>query len=182
VPKPEADTLPIHPLRLGHLGATKNIAQVAGGVSDYTQIQSGPNTGMWYFTDSPVEAESWIYVNYAAMSLNSDFYLRQPINGPATKCKRVDVLPFVPVVEVHEGRSEPPPSMSHAGVFRDTLNAIVPQVTENLFNLSLATLFEAAELASAQPIARARQRAGDMPPNGSGIVPPAQWYCTFKYF
>jgi len=51
-----------------------------------------------------------------------------------------------------------------------------------MFNQDANTLLIAAETAIAQPIAQAKTKAQDKPPNGSGIVPAASWYCTFKYF
>jgi len=58
---------------------------------------------MFYFTEVPVEALSRIRINRIALSTNSDFYNLQPKNASPGKCKRSDVVPFLPLVEDHEG-------------------------------------------------------------------------------
>lgn len=172
--------LPIHPTRVGELGNTANIAQVVAPTT-WVQIPAGPNAGVFYFTDVPVTAQSQIRINRAALSVNSDFYLLQPTNGPAFKCKRADVIPFIPGLEAHEGLGLQP--LSHARVFRDTLNAHVPQTTEPVVAQGdFVNLWNQGQIAAQSAIDLASLRAQDKPPYGNGIVPPVPYPCTFKYY
>lgn len=170
--------LPERPTRVGELGATANIHPSSFiPPNGWVAVNSGPNRGVVFFTEVPIQAASQIAINRIALAVNSDFWKRQPANNPPPgKCRRSDVVPFMPLVEAHEGTQLQP--LSHAGVYRDTLNGLVPQQVERAVGLNLdAALIKALQLA--QPgISVALQRAGDTP---SGIVPPVP-YCTFKYF
>jgi len=102
----EEDTvrkLPTHPAQPADLGTHEPFAQAYLPPNAHPQIQSGPNEGMFYFTEVPVEALSRIRINRVALSTNSDFYNLQPKNASPGKCKRSDVVPFLPLVEDHEG-------------------------------------------------------------------------------
>jgi hypothetical protein len=87
-----------------------------------------------------VQATSDIRINRVALSLTSDFYLRQPKSVPSgsTKCAQADVLPFLPLAENHEGLSLAP--NSHAGTWRRELNARAPQAAEHVVSLNDASL------------------------------------------
>lgn len=170
--------LPPHPTQPADLGTHAPFAQAYVPANGYPQIQSGPNQGMFYFTEVPVEALSRIRINRVALSTGSDFYNLQPKNAPRGKCKRSDVVPFLPLAEDHEGLTLSP--TSHAGVFRNELNRQVPQATEHVVALNnLALLLDRADTAAAPGIQAARNAARDQ--KDGGTVPPIP-YCTFKYF
>ena len=172
------NALPEKPTVLGDLGNAGNIAQVIAAGGTWTVIQSGPNAGVLYFTGMPVEALTRIQINRVALALNSAFYFRQPAkNAPPGKCVRADVVPFLPLVEAHEGTASQPGS--HAGVFTFELDNRVPQTVEPVVAQDLGELITRAETASANAISTATQLARDVI-NG-GTVQPVP-YCTFKYF
>jgi hypothetical protein len=140
-------------------------------------IQGGPNQGVLFATEVPVKAASQIQVNSAALAVNSDFYNRQPTNGGGTKCKRSDVVPFLPPARAHEGENLEP--LSHARVYHDTLNAYAPMATESAVGLSATEIEHNADLAAQPAIVYSQNIQKDV--IEGGIVPPVP-YCTFKYF
>lgn len=166
------------PTRVGELGNHQPLAQAYLPPDGFPQISSGPNQGVFYFTKVPAQAVSEIRINRVALALNSDFYFRQPKNAPAGKCTRSDVVPFLPLVEGHEGLTLAP--NSHAGVWRRELNLQVPQPTENVVALNDVSLLQSKADAAAQPGIQAAATASLDQVNG-GTVPPVP-YCTFRFF
>lgn len=182
IERPRCRRVPPRPTRVGELGNTGAIAGGSLPPGGFPQIASGPNQGVFYFTKVPVDAESRIQINRAALRLNSDFYLLQPrklrMGDPPDKCVRADVLPFLPLVERHEGLHLEP--NSHTFVFRQELNQTVPQATEHVVSLGDVALLQSLADAAAQPgIQAAVQKAQDQI-NG-GTVPPVP-YCSFAFF
>jgi hypothetical protein len=171
--------------RVDGLAAPAQLGDHAGFVESYLppdgyfQVQSGPNTGVLYFTKVPIEGLSRIRINRTALSFGSDFYFRQPANNaPPGRCLRADVVPFLPLAENHEGLTLS--STSHAGVLKSELKQLVPQSTEHVVALNdLGLLLDKAKLAAEPGINAARQASLDQV-NG-GTVPAIQ-YCTFRYF
>jgi hypothetical protein len=172
--------LPIRPKVPGELGNHAGDAQGYLPPGGFPQVTSGPNQGVFYFTRVPVAAKSDIRINRVALSLNSDFYLRQPKSVPSgsTKCAQADVLPFLPKAENHEGLTLA--SNSHAGTWRRELNARVPQATENVVALNDVSLLQAKAQTAAQPGIQAALANSRDQING-GTVPPIV-HCTFRYF
>jgi len=171
--------LPTRPIRVGELGNIANLAGTLAPPESFSIIPSGPNKDVLYLVEVPVHALSQIRINRVALSVGSDFHNRQPKkNAPTGKCVQADVVPFVPVVEAHEGLGLQP--ASHAGVFRTQLNRRVPQSVEAVVAQDLSELITRGESASQGPIATAQDLAGDAG-NGNGTV-PAPVYCPFKYF
>lgn len=170
---------PAHPRRVGELGNHQGFAQGYLPPSGFPQIPAGPNKGVFFFTKVPVQALSEIRINRVALRVNSDFYLRQPRNNPpAGRCRRADVMPFLPLAEAHEGLTLAP--NSHAGVFRRELNNGVPEATEAVSALNDLSLLQTKVDQAAQPgIQNAATLSLDQV-NG-GTVPPIP-YCTFRYF
>jgi hypothetical protein len=173
--------LPIHPVRVGELGATANIPGIFPGLTGYSSvIDSGPQKGVAYWTDMPAVAQSWIFINRIAMAVNSDWYKLQPKNGaPPGICNQSKVLPFIPVVEAHEGLQLQ--LGSHAEVFKRKMNELVPQVTESVVILGFESdLIDKTTVAATPAFNQAVLIAGDT--HSGGTVPPAPYPCTFKYF
>jgi hypothetical protein len=161
------------------LGNHQAFAQGYLPPNGYQQISGGPNGGVFFFTQVPVQALSEIRINRVALAVNSDFYLRQPKNNaPAGKCTRADVLPFVPLAEAHEGLTLGP--NSHAGVFRRELNNGVPQATEGVAALNDLSLLQTKVDQAAQSGIQSAATLSLDQING-GTVPPIP-YCTFKFY
>jgi hypothetical protein len=180
IEKNQAGVLPAHPTRVGELGATANIGGIFPATPMSTLIPTGPQAGVRYWNDMPAVGESWIYINRIALALNSDFYLRQPKNGgPPGKCLQSQVLPFIPVVEAHEGLQLQ--VNSHAETFKRKMNELVPQVTEPVVIVGFESdLIDKTTIVATPAIDQAKLIASDVA-NG-GTVPPASYPCTFKYF
>jgi len=177
--KDQAGVLPTLPDTVGDLGKAANIAGIFPLPGQATQITTGPQNGVWYWNDTPAQGETWIYINRIALALNSAFYNLQPTHGPASKCKQNQVLPFIPVVEAHEGLHLE--LNSHAETFKRKLNELVPQVTEPVVSLGFELdLVDQTTIATQSVIAQAQLIADDV--SQGGTVPPAQYPCTFKYF
>lgn len=178
-----AGNLPSRPVRVGELGNTSHEAVIlpAPGVA---QVTAGPNTGVVFYTQVPARAVNVIQVNHPALTDSSAFWFQQPVHGPASKCKRVDVRPFVPVVEAHEGTLFQ--AMSHTFVFRSQLNALVPQLTEPIVALNdVALLDDKAVIATSA--ARQTALTAALDSIDGGTVPPAPYrsptdLCKFTYF
>jgi hypothetical protein len=167
------------PTNQGDLGATTNRVNILLIPTGRVQIAVGPNAGVRYLTEVPVEARSEIEINRIALAVESEFYFLQPRNAPPGKCTRDDVAPLLPLVEEHEGltlRVNPP---SHAAMFRHELNRLVPQATEHVVALTDADLVLKADAAALPGMEAAIVAARDSV-NG-GTVPPIPW-CVFKYF
>jgi hypothetical protein len=142
------------------------------------QIPNGPNQGVFYAIAVPIDALARVRVNREALSVGTDFYFRQPTNAPAGKCNRSQVVPFVPLAEDHEGVTLSP--TSHAGVFKNELNRLVPQAVEGVVSLNDIALFvDRANVALAPGKSAAATAAMDSAQGGT--VPPVP-YCTFRYF
>lgn len=178
------DTLTPQPKAPGSLGSTVPDFQILPTPSGFTQISTGPNTGVVFYTKVPGRGQDVIRINYAALSVGSLFYNKQPINGPQTRCKRVDVPPFVPFAEAHEGTALQ--SMSHAFVLRSELNKYMPQLTEPTVALNdLARLDEKATAATENARLAALLAANDV--DKGGTVPPIAYrspidLCNFTWF
>lgn len=179
VEKAQTGVLPEKPTRVGELGATANHGGIFPMLEHYKQITSGPQKGVWYWLHTPAQGESWIYINHTALATNSAFYLRQPTN--VTKpgsCTQADVVPFLTPLEAHEGLNVEPGS--HAGVFRQKLNELVPKATESVVSLGAAQDLDSTTTAqTADEFNQATIYAKDSI-NG-GTVPPVP-YCNFKFF
>jgi len=173
--------LPSRPTRVGELGNFAGFAAAFFPPADTVPITAGPNAGLLYFTEVPVEGLARIQINRVALSLGSQFYVRQrPDRAPPLQgvCQRADVLPFLPLVEAHEGLNFE--SLSHAGVYRSELNRLVPQATESI--VGLGTTLELLELI--QSLAQSRIDSAQALARDSingGLVPPVP-YCDFRYF
>lgn len=168
--------LPVYPDSVGKLGNAENIADVLAPPGSWSEIQSGPNTGLLFFGSVPVQAISRIRINRVALAVNSSFYKLQFINTPPM-CLQQDVVPFLPLVEAHEGLHLE--SSSHAGVFRQQLNLRVPQTTEAAVGRNLQELEANASTYALPAIEISRQMARDQ--QNGGTVPPVP-YCNFRYF
>jgi hypothetical protein len=174
----EPSTLPVRPTRVGELGNTGlPIAPGAWLLGRVATIPlGGPNAGVWYVTQVPINVLLRIQVNRAALSQHSDFWRRQPTNNPPPgMCVRADVVPFVPVVERHEGLAFEPGS--HTGLYRARLNQTAGPATEGLVGMTETDL-----QANADPVvnmlvtdANNESAKADQPPH----IPV---YCNFRYF
>jgi hypothetical protein len=166
---------------LKRLGNSRLFAQEYTFLPNVTfQVPGGPNQGAMFFVSVPFLGGDSIKVNRTALSFNSLFYLNQPTNGNKPgQCHRTDVVPFLPLVEGHEGVTLS--STSHAGTFRTQLNLRLPSALESVVASNIGTLDTRALAAAAPGRAAALQAADDAPPAGNGTV-PAVIYCTFKYF
>jgi hypothetical protein len=97
----------------------------------------------------------------------------------STACTREDVVPFLPVVEEHEGLTLA--DSSHAGVFRRELNRTVPSASESVIAQDPTVLLVKAQAATQAPIEAAARTADDQ--KDGGVVSPAKYHCApFKYF
>jgi hypothetical protein len=173
------NALPEKPTREGELGDHAGFAQATAVPEVLGYIVSGPNTGVFFAIRVPLDGLSRIRMNRIALSSGSAFYFRQPAhsNDP-NKCTRSQVVPFLPLAEAHEGLTLSP--TSHAGVFRNELNRLVPQAVEHVVALNNITQFiNRVDSAAAPGIAAAHNASRDQI-NG-GTVPPVV-YCKFKYF
>lgn len=170
--------LPVDPTNSAELGEYQPDARAFLPPSGHPQVSAGPNAGVFYFTQVPLNAEADVYVNYVAMQVGSDFYLRQTPNRHGQFCAQSDVPGFVPVVEAHEGLHLEPGS--HAYVFRQQLNLLVPPATEALVGLSEDELLSKAAAAISGPTQQAATVATDV--QFGGTVQPAQYPCKFRYF
>ena len=179
VPKDQTGVLPVQPTKVGHLGATANVGDLIPLPEEHEQITSGPQSGVWYWLHTPVQAQSWIYINRAALQVNSDFYLLQPATYTAPdSCLQSDVLPFVPLVEAHEGLHLE--TDSHAEVFRRKLNELVPPVAEPVVSLGIPQDLDAKTATeTSAAILQAQLYAKDS--SNGGVVLPVP-YCYFRYF
>jgi hypothetical protein len=70
-------------------------------------VQEGPNAGLTYFLEIPLVGTMSVFIAQGAMTAGSDWYNLQPA-GPAAYpggawCTQGDVVPFLPLVEQHEG-------------------------------------------------------------------------------
>lgn len=177
---PQAEfNLPVRPLRVGNLGGTANLGDSLPPFDGVDQVQGGPNHEVFYLTKIPVEGLSKIAINRIALGQNSEFYNLQPLTARGNNCGKPDVLRFLPLVEQHEGLGSPPPSNSHAGVFRIELNRL-SQTAEDIVVLRDRDLLDVKtgqrigpRIRNAQAVARDRENGGTVDP-----VP----FCTFKYF
>jgi hypothetical protein len=176
--KDQTNILPERPERVGHLGAAANHAGIFPLPGQAVQITSGPQQGVSYWADTPGQGETWVYINRIALALNSAFYNLQPKSGGGGKCLRKDVLPFIPVVEAHEGLNLE--LNSHAETFKRKLNELVPQKTESVVINGNEDLITKTEIAAQASIDEAKLAAKDVAEGGT--VPPAQYHCLFKYF
>ncbi len=183
----QQDILPDHPTRYSNLGNHAALADAYLPSNGYTQISSGPNREVLFFTKVPVQAISQISINRIAMAVASDFYNLQgtkPKNQPGSPlpyCVRADVPAFLPKAINHEGLGSPPPSGSHAAVFRAELNQRTPLAVEGVVALRDITELLTKASAAAQPaISTARQIAADQ--DNGGTVAPIPVSCNFRFF
>jgi len=169
--------LPEYPERVGHLGGHSPEAETDLAPAVFSQVGSGPNEGVLYYVQVPVLAKSTVRVNRVALAVNSAFYLLQPTSPPG--CTQAQVVPFMAIVEVHEGLTLA--DTSHAGTYRRWLNDLLPQPSEGIVALNSVTLLDSLANASLGPhLDTASVRADDDSGPG-GTVPPVT-YCIFKYF
>lgn len=171
--------LPARPRRVGELGNHQGFAQGYLPPGGFQEILGGPNKGVLFFTKVPVQALSEVRINRVALKIQSDFHRRQPKNNPPPgRCRRADVMPFLPLAEAHEGLTLAPDS--HAGVFRRELNNGVPEATEAVVSLNdLSLLQTKVDQAAQQGIQNAAALSRDQ--SNGGTVPPIP-YCNFRYF
>ena len=106
-----------------------------------------------------------MYINRIALALNSAFYNLQPKSGGGGKCLRKDVLPFIPVVEAHEGRNLE--LNSHAETFKRKLNELVPQKTEPVVVNGNEDLIDKTGIAAQASIDEAKLAAKDVAEGGT---------------
>ena len=176
--------LPVRPTAIGDLGVTALPTAFPDGTGSawifddgYAQVPpGGPNAGAHYLTRVPVNLDLVIEINRTALSVGSDFYNRQyKNNAPAGKCRQADVVPFIPVVEAHEGTAWQ--TGSHTERYRTRLNQIAGPGTEAVVGMTYDELQTRAN-AAVGPLyadaANAGARADD-PPN-------RPVYCEFRYF
>jgi hypothetical protein len=174
------DTLPEHPDSLGDLG--KHLGDWLISVFQRSvEGDSGPNQGVWYLTQVPLQALSRIRINYVALADSSDFWFLQPKGGPATQCTRSRVAPFLPKVEEHEGLTLSLNPASHAGVWRNELNLQVPPAVEHVVALGSWEALEAAVQQAASPGITDAVKKHRHQTEPGGTVPAVPW-CNFKYF
>lgn len=133
-----------------------------------------PNAGAFYLIDNPVKVIAQVRVNYVALSVNSDFYNRQRNQPTGPWCGKPQVVPFVPVVEQHEGLNFEP--NSHTGLYRATLNTQSGPAMEPLVAMSFDLLQDGAT-AALQPIRTAALLNSDRADSQFAPV-----YCAFRYF
>jgi hypothetical protein len=173
------DTLPQHPDKVGQLGNHKVWTDIFV-VERAAQDSSGPNQGVWYLTQVPLQALSGIRINYVALAVYSDFWYLQPNGGPPTQCRKSHVVPFLPLVEEHEGLTLSLSPPSHAGVWRNELNLHVPTAVEPVVALGGLDDLLAAVAQAAEPWIEDAIRK-HMHTSDGGIVDSVP-YCNFKYF
>jgi hypothetical protein len=174
--------LPPRPTRVGELGNFAPFAEAFFPPTGTVPIATGPNGGFIYFTEVPVEGLARIQVNRVALSGGSQFYWHQrPDQAPPLPgvCKRADVVPFLPLVEAHEGLGLEP--LSHAGVYQAELNRLVPQATESLVGFGATLEFLDLIQAEAQAGIDSAQALARDQING-GLVPAVTYHCGFTYF
>jgi hypothetical protein len=172
------------PKAAGDLGNTSPNFLILPTPTGVTNISSGPNTGVLFYNQVPARAQEDIRINYVALSVGSAFYSKQPTSGPQTKCKRVDVPPFVPVAEAHEGTLLQ--AMSHTFVFRSKVNLLIPPLTEPIVALNDAALLDAKATTATNAAFQAALTASADASMG-GTVPPITYrsptdLCNFAYF
>lgn len=171
------DNLPAHPTRVGQLGNTDfldNIATFNDG--DFTQAPSGgPNGGVYYVLRVPFTAQPRIRVDTVALSVGSDFYNLQRPNGGNGTCGKSDVVPFIPVVKAHEGINFE--SNSHTNFYRAKANKISGPLMEGIVGRTLSDLQNEGD--SVVGIIRNAAHDSSDWADSTGFAPQ---YCTFKYF
>lgn len=169
--------LPLHPTRLGELGVT---ALPLGGTwiedTDYATVPAGgPNAGVLYVTNIPINVQPTVHVNRAALSVGSDFYNLQRNQGSGPWCGKPDVVPFVPVVERHEGLNWEP--NSHTGMYRAKLWNIGGPRTEGVVGMNYDQLIAEADFVVGPVLQESADSASWA---DSAAYRPT--YCRFRYF
>jgi hypothetical protein len=155
---------------------------VARAAEQLGEERRGPNQGVWYLTQVPLQALSRIWINYVALADSSDFWFLQPKGGPPTQCTRSQVAPFLPLVEEHEGLTLSLSPPSHAGVWRNELNAQVPTAVEHIVALGGWGALQVAVEEAALPWITLAAQKRDHKSEPGGTVPPVPYPCNFKYF
>jgi hypothetical protein len=171
------DNLPPHPTRVGELGNTDFLDNIATFEQDGTaQVPAGgPNGGVFYVTKVPFTAQPRIRVNTTALSTGSDFYNLQKRNGGGGMCGQSDVVPFVPVVRAHEGVNFEP--KSHTNFYRAKANKISGLLSEAIVGLNLSDLQDEGD--SVVSIIRTAAHDSSQWADSAAFRPV---YCIFKYF
>jgi hypothetical protein len=179
--QPDADEFTARPPDVGELGHIHNTAQIAVVRGTWEPVLSGPNSLLGYFVKVPINYRGRVHVNRLALSVGSDFWSAQretlPRNlrpGHAVPCIRSDVVPFIPVVQKHEGIGLDPKSHAYLWIeegkkeFGPAAEPIVGTSADDLFERVQAVLDPAIEKANA---------ASDLA-DSAGNRPT---YCTFNY-
>lgn len=175
--------LPSQPKAYSDLGQTFWSAIIDPSNSVYTIIQGGPNDSVAYFLKPPVAETTLVHVNSEQLGdTSSQFTQLQPISSTTDTCTRADVLPYLPLVQAHEGIPPNPSSTaSHSGVFRYQLNVLIPPVAESLKALGADALFTQQAMPVLQPLIDSAQKLARDSANG-GTVPPISYHCRFRFF
>lgn len=102
-------------------------------------VGEGPNAGLLYFTDVPVQAVIAPHINVTALATGSAFLQlqyaqRRTVDG-RIYCSRVEVQAILPMVQAHEGLRRDAPN-SHVQIFMDEVDRTVPSTFEALVGTS----------------------------------------------
>ncbi len=86
---------------LAQLGRT--VTTYTSRLGRFTLIGDGPNTNITYAKLPPVDVESEVLINRAALKSTSVWMGWQPATRSGTDCSKADVAALVPSIEQHEG-------------------------------------------------------------------------------
>jgi hypothetical protein len=183
---PGAGNLPLVPSDLGELGNTGQDFNVTSSTAAAGTILGGPNDSLRYWLTPPVTAVSTVSINYPALSVSSIFYFMQPTSANWPACDQADVVPFIPVVEEHEGKALQ--SKSHAYWFRQKMNLLTLVHAERVavrgdFDALQTTTYDTiyAPAILARRYARHRQQNPPLPEDDPLGLVGAPAYCLFSY-
>jgi len=167
--------LPAHPTRVGELGHIHYFyKQLIYDPGYHDSLPpGGPASDARFFTLIPVSSELVIHINRLALSVGSDFWAKQAKKRVQGYCGRDDVVPFIPVVEQHEGTRWD--AGSHSYRYRQYMNDNAGIRMEDVVARENAYFRWVADSVGTEVYAKA-DTAGAL----ADSYPPQ--YCTFKYF
>ena len=135
--------------------------------------KGGPGSGYLFFKKVPIRVLLTIHINRVALKESSAFWFNQRKNRQGTWCSRADVVPFVPVVEQHEGINWD--QGSHTERFRAKLLQIAAVGMEPVVGRN-DTELQAQGDTFASKLVKAAADSSDV----ADSFPPQ--YCNFQYF
>jgi hypothetical protein len=170
-------TLTLFPDSLARLGNSGSVIEAYLAEPErYSEVQAGPNKGVYFALDVLVNVKTRIQINRAAMAEGSAFWEKQSKRRTGNWCSRADVVAFVPVVERHEGLQFE--ESSHAKLFADAVDRVIGPMVEGVIAMNSDGLGAKARDAGQNALADGQEasKLADQPP----LAP--QMPCKFRYF